>query len=96
VKYRDLTAEELALCDRAILAGRLEAIQRERAELLARLDAAEAAPPVWQDVEGERYGKCLKCGRLARWWDDPLAARWVHVQPWAVTGPAAHPAEVAS
>jgi hypothetical protein len=42
----------------------------------------------------ERYGKCLKCGRGARWWNDELAARWVHVQPWAVTGPAAHLAEV--
>jgi hypothetical protein len=95
VKYRDLTAEELALCDRAILAGRLEAIQRERTELLARLDVAESAPPpVWQQIEGERYGKCLKCGRLARWWDDPIRPSWVHVQPWAVTN--SHVPEVAS
>jgi hypothetical protein len=41
VKYRDLDATELKYCDRDILAGRLEAIQKERAELLALLAAAK-------------------------------------------------------
>lgn len=43
----------------------------------------------------ERYGRCEVCGRVARWWNDKLAPRWVHVKPGAVTGPAAHMAEVA-
>jgi hypothetical protein len=43
----------------------------------------------------ELYGTCSVCGRTARWWNDKLAARWVHVQPMAVTGPNAHRAVVA-
>jgi hypothetical protein len=45
----------------------------------------------------ERYGTCSVCGRTVRWWDDrnPWVPRWVHIQPWAVTGPHAHRAVVA-
>lgn len=48
------------------------------------------------DLTEERYDTCVVCDRTVRWWNDQLAARWVHVQPWAVTGPAAHLAEVES
>jgi hypothetical protein len=47
------------------------------------------------DLTEERSGTCRVCGRTVRWWNDKLAPRWVHVQPGAVTGPAAHMAEVA-
>lgn len=47
------------------------------------------------DLTEQRYGICAVCGRTVRWWDDELAARWVHIQPIAVTGPAAHLAGVA-
>lgn len=52
-------------------------------------------PPQISDLTEERYGTCRVCGRKARWWNDKLAPRWVHVKPGAVTGPAAHRAEVA-
>lgn len=48
------------------------------------------------DLTEERHDTCAVCGRTVRWWNDELAARWVHVKPLAVTGPAAHLAEVAS
>lgn len=47
------------------------------------------------DLTEERYDTCVVCDRTVRWWDDQLAARWVHVKPMAVTGPNAHRAEVA-
>jgi hypothetical protein len=31
------------------------------------------------DGEDERYGRCVTCGRVARWWNDPLRPCWVHV-----------------
>lgn len=65
------------------------------ATVLRVLAALDLIPDHLANGEDERYGRCVKCGRLARWWDDQLTARWVHVQPGAVTGPAAHMAEVA-
>ena len=45
----------------------------------------------------ERLGTCAVCGLTVRWWADGdlWAPRWVHTQPWAVTGPRAHRAVVA-
>ena len=68
----------------------------DAATVLRVLAALDLIPAHLAAAEDERYGRCVKCGKLARWWNDRLAARWVHVQPWAVTGPAAHLAEVAS
>jgi hypothetical protein len=42
MKVRDLTPAELKYCDRDILASWLEAIQKERAELLAQVTAGRA------------------------------------------------------
>jgi hypothetical protein len=67
----------------------------DAAELLRVLAALGLIPAHLAAGSDERYGRCETCGRLARWWDDPLVARWVHVQPGAVTGPAAHRAVVA-
>jgi hypothetical protein len=76
-------------------AGRITIYPPEARELVELIDRFESGEPLLTEIKGERYGKCLTCGRLARWWDDELAARWVHIHPWAVTGPAAHRAEVA-
>jgi hypothetical protein len=41
----------------------------------------------------QRYRKCTRCDRLARWWEDQMGPRWVHVTP--PVGKLAHPVEVA-
>jgi hypothetical protein len=61
-KFRDLTAEELRYVDRDILAGRLAAIQQERAELIKKLadaktvaittDITEAAALAYEEETG--------------------------------------------
>lgn len=63
----------------------------EGLRVLAALDLIPADIAYGPD---ERYGRCLRCGRRARWWDDPLAARWVHDLRLAWTGDP-HQAEVA-
>lgn len=66
------------------------------AQALRVLAALNLIPAHLAAAEDERYGRCVKCDRTVRWWHEPpFTARWVHVQPWAVTGPAAHLAEVA-
>lgn len=64
-------------------------------EALRVLAALELIPVEIAYAADERYGRCQACGRMARWWADLDTPSWVHIQPWAVTGPAAHRAEVA-
>ncbi|GIE35937.1 hypothetical protein Ait01nite_089820 [Actinoplanes italicus] len=72
----------------------LQAEEFDAATTLRVLAAMGLIPAHLVELLDERYGRCAKCDRLARWWNDKLAPRWVHAQPWAVTGPAAHMAEV--
>lgn len=71
--------------------------QVDVARALRVLAALDLIPAHLADARDERYGRCQKCGRVARWWDDGpgFEPRWVHINPVAVSGPAAHRAEVA-
>ena len=64
-------------------------------EVLRILAALDLIPAHLAEGPDERYGRCATCGRVARWWSYLGQPRWVHIQPWAVTGPAPHRAEVA-
>lgn len=59
------------------------------------LAALDLIPAEIANAADERYGRCQVCGRMARLWADLDTPRWVRIQPWAVTGPHAHRAEVA-
>lgn len=67
----------------------------EALRVLAALDLIPQHFAAAAIAADERYGRCQVCGRLARLWADLDTPRWVHIQPWAVTGPHAHRAEVA-
>lgn len=64
------------------------------AEALRVLAALDLIPADIAYAADERYGRCVRCGRLARWWDDELGARWVHVDVMAAFRDS-HRAEVA-
>jgi hypothetical protein len=58
---------------------RLRQLTTSPAEALRVLAALDLIPADIAYAADERYGRCVRCKRLARWWDDELGARWVHV-----------------
>jgi hypothetical protein len=68
------------------------------AEALRLLAALDLIPAHLAEGPDERYGRCVKCGRLTRRWDDFGTTRWVHVIGGAerFADYPYHPAEVAS
>ena len=73
----------------------LEAGGMDAATALRVLAALDLIPDQLAAGPDERYGRCQVCGRVARLWNDFAEPRWVHIQPWAVTGPHAHRAVIA-
>jgi hypothetical protein len=68
----------------------------DAAEVLRVLAALKLIPADIAYAADERYGRCVKCGRLAQWWhDSPFFPRWVHVPPLSAARPGVHRAEVA-
>ncbi|GGN40378.1 hypothetical protein FHR83_007051 [Actinoplanes campanulatus] len=91
----DLTVKHKPVHGKPELYAGMDGI-RDAAEVLRVLAALDLIPADIAYAADERYGRCVRCGLLARWWPAEAEAgeRWVHVTRLRFDlNP--HPAEVA-